>query len=327
MTGKLTHINLKYPQLVAILIGAPEVLVGLREYCGKHLKKRAEGYFTNREIKTWAAWFLLRSLTKACKIQQWRRQSAHLTAWLQMCEGTLWNRLKEMERMGLVELRGSDIYLASYLKAARILGITYQGQTKIPYNHERNSGNQIFQYYIRAEEFRSAQEKQLNTLMYYLNKDENASDLSELKWKLKDSGADGRRLDEDPAYLQACLLDLQLRAFREASEILPKVAKHRPDINRGVERIQRDHNYKAASCVSYMKRRMVHLGIILVQKRYAESYRRARLWVPDGPGKDREGYKYRKAAKSTLLFLTDQITFQYELPIQNGGEKPASNAA
>ncbi|RYE02363.1 MAG: hypothetical protein EOP50_00245 [Sphingobacteriales bacterium] len=321
MTNALKHINLVYPAAVPVPIGAADILVTMRELRTK--------YHTNRDIKVWAAWFLLKSLTRSCKIQLWRQQIEHLTFWLQVCERTMYRLLARMEELQLIRLEGGDIILASYRDAAEILGINYHGLTYVTYHPKTHEGNQIFQYVLRGEECRMAQEKQLNALWYYLHKNENLPVFSELCSLIaaKIPRTDSNKLKDDPAYFQDRLLQLQLESFKEGSAILEKVFKRRADINRSVQRMQRDHCYRAQSCVSYMKKRMATLGLIRIEKKWADSgQRRSRLQIVTSTG-TRQAYKYGRRAKNTVLFLTDQIHFLYESTPQKAAEKRASNAA
>ena len=68
MTGRVRHmIRSKYPEKVQILRGEPAALVSLR-----HLRTT---YETNRDIKYWATWFLLKALTTTSYIQHWTSQN------------------------------------------------------------------------------------------------------------------------------------------------------------------------------------------------------------------------------------------------------------
>lgn len=311
------------PNEVPVLIGAAEELVTHRELRNK--------YQTNRSIKTWSVWFLLKALTKSGKLQQWRKQLTFLLSWLQCNERTLYSRLHEMEALELISIdEKGNINLISYEKAAAILDIPWCGTKSVPYNPSKYEGNQIFQYLLRAEEFRYQQNRQLEALTYHL--DNNPSLKNNLHVLLVQQGADSQRLFKDPRYYQQRLLQLQLQLFKEGSEILAYVCTHRADINRGVAAIQNNHGYKSAQSASYLKKRMFQLGVIRVEKICVESKVRSRLYVPVAAAnkegrRDRDGYKWISATKRTALFLTDQITFAYEMPDEKRGETKGAKAA
>lgn len=303
MAGVLKHISLSYPTHVPVITGAAEALVQRRE-----LRNR---YETNRDIKTWACWFLLKSLTTSGKISSWRKQLEHLLPWLQLNERTFYRRIDELKALKLIraDVDSEDLFLITYEKAAAILDITFTGTVPLQYNHVTNAGKQAFQYLIRSEEIRSAQETQLEAIRYHLDK--NPSLKSYLIHLLEKHGADKQKLYKNIQYFQEQLLRLQLISFKEGSELLSVVFTHRADINRGVKSIKKAHTYKSASSVTYMKKRMVKLGVISVAKKSVQSEKRSRLYIPDG-NKDIAGYKWINASKRTALFLTDQISFLYE---------------
>ncbi|RTL56261.1 MAG: hypothetical protein EKK37_17460 [Sphingobacteriales bacterium] len=307
MVAVVKNIN-PYPSSVAILTGAPQELVTHREL-------RYE-YHTNRSIKAWSVYFLLKSLTTSGKIQNWNRQIPRLTYWCQCNEKTLRSRLNELIRLKLIELTGirGDIVLTSFKKAADILGIQYTGTYNINYNPTTHNGNQIFQYLLRGEEIRHNQQTQLEALRYKLDK--NPSLKNNLHLMLKQQGADDRKLSNDIAYFQAQLLILQKRLFKEGSELLSYVMELRADINRSCCGIKQQHNYLSAQSVSYMKKRLRNLKLCNIQSVIIESATRSRLYVPDGLDKKRDGYKWLGKKKATAWRLCDQVTFLYESNLQ-----------
>lgn len=296
-------VSISYPSHVPVTIGLPEALVMRREL--------RNTYETNRDIKTVSAWLLLKALTQSNQLKAWRKQKDYVLTWLQMSERTFYCYLAEMIRLGLVESvdAAHNIFLVSYEKAAAALDVPYSGQYLVPYNPLSNEGKQTFQYILRAEEFRKEQERQLDALHYHLNN--NPTLRNTLHTLLVQRGADAQRLFKDGRYFQERLLQLQLQCFREGSEILDLVFERRADINRGVTSIQKAHSYKAKTSVSYMKKRMWELKIITVDKKKAESEKRSRLYIPDGNGTKRDGYKWVGRTGRTVLFLTDQINFNY----------------
>lgn len=324
MTATVHHIS-PYPPCVPVLNGAARELVAHRELRTK--------YETNRSIKTWSCFFLLKALTTSGKIQAWTNQKNKLLTWCQCNENTFRRHLATMLQLQLctIEKSTKSINLVSYEKAAAILDIPFTGTTSVNYNPDINNGKQIFQYFIRAEEFRLEQQRQLDALMYHLDK--NPSLKNDLRYMLVKEGAEDKRLS-NPVYFQQRLLQLQMRLFKEGSELLDYVTSRRADINRGVKLIQGHHKYKSKQSVSYLKKRMHQLQLITVTKVKTESQAKSRLYVPDGNGK-RDGYKWVAHKQSTGLtlgghtvwFLCDQISFNYSIQQSAAHEKRNDKAA
>ena len=302
---------------VAVIAGACDVLVTHREIRNK--------YQTNRSIKTWATYFLLKSLTASGILRDWTSQKQTILSYCKMTENCFRARLAELQQLQLITLqKNRSIKLTSFETAADILGIAYEGTIKIEYN-ENLPGKQIFQYFLRAEEIRSNQHKQLKALWYYANKQPLLKDA--LTQMLQQQlGSDVKQLQNNLSYFQQQLLQLQQNAFKEGSPLLEIIHTFRADINRSVACMKDHHSYRSKQSVSYMKKVMKKMEIITVQKVCIESTNRARLYVPAENGKRRrDAYKYIESRKTTAWFLTDQINFTYNTeqknPKQNDNEK------
>ena len=316
MSATIHHIN--QVKQVAVLNGAANELVTHRELRNK--------YCTNRSIKTWATYFLLKSLTSSGCISNWTKQKQHILSYCRCTENSFRARLNEMEDLKLITLSKSrSILLTSFETAAEILGIEYTGLIKIDYN-ENLPGKQIFQYFLRAEEIRSNQEKQLDALWYYAGKNPLLKDA--LMQLLDKSGSDVKRLQKDLPYFQTQLLRLQQNAFEKGSPLFDIIHQLRADVNRSVKGIQKEHGYKGAQSVSYMKKVMQQMQIITVKKVCIHSTERSRLYVSEpGEKRKRDAYKYLPAKKVTAWFLTDQISHTYTVQKSKPKQHEKSKAA
>lgn len=291
---------------IPVLKGAPQFLVSERQLRNK--------YCTNREIKYWSTFFLLKALTTSGDIQDWRNQRSLVLMFLQMSESVFYRHLQALQDKGLLTVDDDcNIHLESNKKAAEIMGLFYDGLIYIPYNPIKNAGKQIFQYFLRVEEIRQNQQRQLDALIFHL--DNNPPVRNIVLQALFKMGADEQRLLKDKNYLQERLLKLQETAFRHGSEILDVIFTFRADVNRGVRGIQGHHDYISKTSVSYLKQRLNRLKLANVKKVRVESKSRCRFYVPDqqAPGGRRDGYKWIGRIKDTVWFLTDQITPVYEL--------------
>lgn len=314
----ITEVTENADYLIPVFTEAPRILVQQRALVNK--------YETNRDIKTWSLFFLLKSVSPiSSQIQNWIEQKNFLLQFSQMNENTFRRQLKKLKEMGLATVDDNySITLTSYDKAAETLGCSSK-KVSLTYNPTKNAGKQTFQYVLRCEEIRLSQERQLDGLTKNLGQQPSLK--NELHYMLVKAGADDQRLYKDREYYQKRLLQLQLQAFQEGSELLKTIFTHRADINRGVHTIKKAHCYKASTSVSYMKKRMFKLGLILIKKVCVHSTDRSRLYIPDGNGKQKDGYKWISAKKSTALFLTDQILFADEPTIKKRGERKASKVA
>lgn len=302
---------------VPVLKGAPEALVAQRELRNK--------YETNRAIKTWSVFFLLKSLTSSGVLKKYKSQENYLADFCQCNVKTLRRRIEELKQLKLVSIAGENLILIAYHKAAALLNITYNGIFKIKYDTSETQGNQIFQHLLRAEEIRNNQQKQLQALIYRSEK--NPLITEQLMPLFANQGCSLYRIRTDAHYFQEQLLKLQQKAFIEGSALLEEIQSFRADVNRGVLCMQQQHQYKSAQSVSYMKKKLKQHKLIGITKRCIHSKERTRLYVPSAAGGRQDGYKWLPQLKKTAWFLTDQINVLTSSTQQNEKEERKQKAA
>ncbi len=336
VSAPIYDINKKY---VAVLNGAAAVLVTHRELRGHTVsktpnKKRkkfndtyqasrtTEGYKTNRSIKTWATYFLLKSLTTSSYINDWTKQKEELLSYCKITENCFRARLRELQQLQLITVnkKNRSITLTSFTTAAEILGIDYTGTIKIEYN-EKVEGQQVFQYYLVMDEVRCNQQAQLEALNYKANKNPQLKEI--LLSVMMQHGADKAQLQEHK-YFQEYLLKVQLYFFKAGSDIYSVISQLRAQINRSVQGIQRQYGYKAAQSVSYLKKRLKKLGIAAIEKTKVESDVRERLYVAGSGGVKVEANRYCLKTKRTVLFCCDAI--QAKIQIHDTKKKTKAHA-
>lgn len=294
---------------IPVLIGAIEQLVGAREMRSK--------YFTNRAIKEWATFFLLKGLTDSGKLQHWIKQKHFLLDYLGCNEQTFRSRLNALKKLGLVEMGSRfSINLVSYKKAAAALGIEYMGV--INFNYENgNSTVSGFAYALQAAEIHFNQDTQRQALLFHIENNPELSNL--LKHQLVEEGCCAQKL-KDPIYFQEKLLNLQLLNFKQGSDRYTEIMFRRADVNRGVKKIAKAYGYKSPTSVSYLKRVLAKLGLAGVRKKYVTSDVRSRRIVPAEAGKV-QGYVYLPRQKATRWHLCDQLTINNEIFAKNEKKK------
>lgn len=318
----------KYPKTVPIINGAPSALVGRR-----HLRNK---YLTNQEIKYWSSFFLLKALTTSSFIRDWINQKEYLLTWLQMNENTFRRHLSWMKQNELAEVDKLtySIRLCSYEAAAGVLGIEYEGTYDVEFDVEKHKAKQSFQYLLRTEEFEFEKNRQLTALMSKIDK--NPSLKEDILYYLIQFGADYERLHADPAYYAKRLLLVQVKMFKEGSEIFEYIMRNvRADLNRSAKLIKSHHGYLSCQSVAYLKRKMEALGFANIGRYSIISKTRMRFYFPaqaDTPAKKvrnglEEGYKWVRGMKRTMWVLTDQISRAYKADSLLSNSKNLQNAA
>lgn len=299
------------PQHIKILTGCAAELVADR--------RLVNAYQTNRTIKTWSHYFLLKHLTSSGILKNWTKQKADLLQFTKMNENCFRTRLREMVALKLctVHKNSRDITLTSYQNAAEILGIIYQGTHTIEYKTSTNA-NQFFQYLLRGEDIRQNQQEQLKELMRKVNKNPLLRDQLNILLQ-QQFGASQKQLKQR-SFFQEKLLQLQIDAFKHGSTLYAVIHSLRADINRSVKGMQQAHNCKSASTISYAKKVMQKYGLLNVEKKTVDSKAdvRSRLKLPDG----KDGYKWFKHKNTTAWVLCDQLTFTYATRLQPPKIKP-----
>lgn len=295
----------KQTLIVKLPKGAVEALV-----CGREIRVK---YETNRTIKTWSAFFILKALTTAGKIGDWQQQAEHLEAVLQCNHNTLRQRLSEMKALKLIKFtdstnRKKNIHFASWQTASAILNIPEYGTfEEIEYCPASQKGCQVFAHLVRVREIQNATVRQLDGLMYHINKNPLLRDALTIEIDREYGIAPKSGVE-----FQQQLLKLQKQSFEKGSATYDIIHQRRADINRSVFSIQAHHAYKGLASVSYMKTKLKKLGLVTVTHTVIESKERNRLHYNtgiQGVGKlgQKDGYKYNKRSKSTLMVLCDDI--------------------
>lgn len=292
------------PTHIKILTGCSAELVSGRTLVNK--------YETNRTIKTWAHFFLLKSLTSSGIIKAWTKQKTHLLEFTKMNENSFRTRLQEMKLLKLCTISDQrTITLTSYENAAEILGIDYTGTHSIEYKKE-NDANQIFQYQLRGDDIRQNQQDQQTELMRKVNK--NPLLKSQLTILMQQSfGVTEKQLRQN-SFFQQKLLQLQIETFKHGSALYDIIHSLRADVNRGVNGMQKAHSCKSASTISYMKKVMANYGLLKIEKKTIDSDAdvRSRKKLPGGL----DGYKWMPRKKTTAWVLCDQLSLTYATQVQ-----------
>ena len=299
---------------VPVIAGCCAELVSSRRLVNK--------YETNRAIKTWAHYFLLKALTSSGIIKTWTKQKAELLEFTKMNENSFRTRLTEMKNLGLCTItkHTKTITLTSYEKAADILGIEYTGKNNIPYKTDTNE-NQIFRYQLMGEEIRQNQQDQQTELMRKVNK--NPLLKSQLIILMQQEFSVTEKQLRQTSFFQQKLLQLQIETFKHGSALYEITHSLRADINRSVKGMQKAQGAKSASTISYMKKVMAKYGLLKIEKKTIDSDAdvRSRKTLPGG----RDGYKWFKAKKTTAWVLCDQLSFTYATQVQPPKIQPKQN--
>lgn len=304
---------MQQPIHIKILTGAAAELVTRRALVNK--------YETNRAIKTWAHFFLLKSLTSSGIIKAWTKQKAHLLQFTKMNENSFRTRLQEMKALGLCTISNQrTITLTSFENAAQILGIEFTGTHSIEYKKDTDA-NQIFQYQLRGDDIRQNQLDQRTELLRKVNK--NPLLKSQLIILMQQAfGVTEKQLRQN-SFFQEKLLQLQIQSFQHGSTLYDIIHSLRADINRSVKGMQTHHHYKSASSVSYMKKVMAKYGLVKIEKKTIDSDTdvRSRKKLPGGM----DGYKWISHKKTTAWVLCDQLSLTYSTQVQPPKIQPKQN--
>lgn len=294
------------PLYIKILVGSPAEIV-----CQRELRNK---YCTNRNIKAWAVYYLLKSQTTSGHIKQWEKQATELAAFCGMSRQTFRHYVQQLIALKLADgdwhtkkerTANTNLTLCSYEKAADILGITFKGTVEIEYKNFTDA-KQIFQRQLMADDIRHNQEAQLVAFTKKVNKNPLLKQM--LTQALIQLGAVEKEL-EGAAYFAAQVIRLQEEAFKNGSAIYNFVHQLRADLNRGVKRIASAWCAKSPSTATYHKRAMEKAGLIAIGKKIVHSACRKRLYLDDGT----ELYKWIKGTGQTAWVLCDQLTVAHKV--------------
>lgn len=291
---------------VPVLIGAADELVTLRE------KKNV--YNVNPHLKYWATFFLLKASTTSGKLNDWNKQKQQLLQYLRLSDATFRKQLATLTKLELVTVTAGNITLNSYKEAARILGITYKGETTIIYKPQNyKNETQVFQYLLVAQEIESNRAHQTAELHRKFQKNLSGN-ATELHLLLKQYGYNPLQLQNNAQEFQQALLRIQQSTFRDKSGLTNVAFSLRADVNRSCKAWAGDHSYKSASSASYIKKKLHQLQVAVITKTTVESTQRCRFYYTDKAGKKKEGFKWNKKALQTIWRLCDHVSVNLAPP-------------
>jgi hypothetical protein len=263
-------------------------------------RKLVNTYETNRTVRTFETFFLLKSLTTSGVIQQYTKQLPWLLLYTKLSRGSFFSRIRQMEDLRLIERKDGNLCMASYAFVSEEWGCEKSVFHYLKYNIDDQAK---LLHFIAAVEIGENKTYQHGAFRRKLDKNPVAKHV--IQTEVLRSGADFTRLS-DTEYFRQEVVSITVAAFMAGSEILDFLQHHWADDNRRCRTMQRQMNYRSASSVSYWKRCLRAAGVIAYRERAFTSKVRTH-WKKPSWGDEYPHLRYLKGPKKTIWWLPDEI--------------------
>lgn len=216
-------------------------------------------YETNRAIKAYSLWVLLKNETESGIIHHYEKQLPYLLELLKVSRATFYNYLRYAEQLKLIERQGGTIKLASYQSVIDDLCLI--DKSFIYINYDLTHEKQKIEHILNTLEFHENSEKQAKAIEVKISKNSIIMAAFNLFWF-------GRGQPNIPFNLDN-LKKVQKILFESGAAeriYIPLMELVNPEIFRNSATIAAAHKYKARRLVTYLKRKLKKAGLIGIYK-------------------------------------------------------------
>lgn len=217
-------------------------------------------YETNALLKCIGHYCILKQVTTTGIIHDWRSQSKYLQKLLNLSRNGLVKAIERLQIVGLIDL-GTNLCLISWDSASQIIGqiddfvmLDYNPDDKIKIEHT-----------LTAAEIKINQENQVKGIQQRLKF--NPSLKNDLDIEIsKNWQIDLKDVQQMDIYQFIWhLRELQISTFKNGT-LKAFLYEINADYNRTVVRLKNDWNHKSIQSISYIKRRLIELNLISINK-------------------------------------------------------------
>lgn len=223
---------------------------------GRNLVNR---YETNRTVKVVAFYALLKTVTSTGVIHNYTEQP-ELRKLTKYSRNGFKALVQDLVNTGLAVITSNNLKLCSWTNAVQLTGQQYEPKfTFIEYKEENTT--KLYYYFLPAEiaNKKAAQEKiALQRLKENSTLKQATDSLISKLYKIDPSTL------TDQQYLDA-VYQIQVQQFTSGT-LTGVVMQFNPDCNRSATSLKKDWNYKSTLSITYWKRKLEQLGLIMLEK-------------------------------------------------------------
>lgn len=260
-------------------------------------------YETNRTLKSYAFYALLKTTTQSGKLTNYKDQAKFLRKLFKCTRNTLPTIIAQLQQLKLIEIEGTDLKLVSFERAAELVELPYKRGDDVVIEYNIDSKEKIYHLFFAAE-IAINQRTQLNAIQKkLLFNSEACHQLTLVASQL--TGIDFKIIKAMPID-EFCKLifSLQKNQFVKESKYFKLLNIVRVDVNRKLGNLVAAWGFKSYLSATYIKRKLHQLQLIKLEKQspiYSECGNRIRTISKKYID------KFNHQNKLTAWFIPDQL--------------------
>jgi hypothetical protein len=218
-------------------------------------------YETNAFIKCIGHYCILKQVTTTGVIHDWKSQSKYLQKLLNLSRNGLLKAIERLQIVGLIDL-GANLCLVGWDDASQIIGLEIDEWVFIDYDQESSAK---IEHLLLAAEIKINQKNQVKIIQKRLKFNpslKNELDIAiSQNWQIDLKNVQKMNIEEWIWHLK----ELQISTFIDGT-LKASLYEINPDLNRTVVKFKNDWNHKSIQSIAYVKRKLMQLNLITVQK-------------------------------------------------------------
>jgi len=286
----MSNLAIKYP-------------LGIEPLLMQH-RKLVNRYTTNRMLRIYGSYCILKAHTTSGVIQDWHGQQKLLLQLLKCTRNTLPVLIADLVKNNLVTVNDGSIILNNWIDTSAALGLTDELQFQ-QVNIDLTDRNQTPQYLFYTTEIAANQLKQIGALQKRISKTPGLkSEISDAISQVLPYSITELQLLSFSKFLEVWL-QAQVIAFGSGATCLPVLHCLRPDINRTLRSLTVAWRMKDGRTAAYVKRKLKQLGMASITHREpvlaaSKEVRARKLCKEYADG-------FNKATQLPVWYMADQI--------------------
>lgn len=281
-----------------------KILKGLAtEAC--FLREKRNSYETNRALKAFGLWVLLKNETTSGFINDPHKQSENLEKLCKASFRTIRRYVSWAEDYGLIRKSDQNGWaLSSY---SEVCDKYLLKPVFTEFEYDETDEKKTIEYYLKALEIAENREKQI----YTYNKKQKLN--PQIKPALEVEAANyGKRAEAIKTPEDLFKLQKQLFSYGGSHSQTYNVVQNflNPDFQRSARTIRKAHKFKSVLSVTYMKRQLEKRGFATIEKRSPVLCNYKQNGINDEAVRGRKanaGRRYRQDLAIASWFMTDKI--------------------
>lgn len=221
-------------------------------------------YQTNRQIKYYGFFCILKSTTTSGLIQNYLKQIDFLCSITKRSKSSFYNYINACIKLGLLVKEGNSLRLKNWTSI--LAQFNLKDKAFLEYEYDIDNKEQTPEYFMMIAEIRENQSYQVNSIIKEIQQNPQLKDLLNEK-KVNEQTALKLHRMQVQTFINGC---------GGSERIYSIIHCINADFQRNASKLRKDFNFKSHLSVAYMKYQLVKRGLAQIQRRFICSESRMR---------------------------------------------------